>query len=108
MNKTKLFTSIFLLQPAEDRKRQRRESKSQLMADIGALANQTRNRANIPGNLHSQRSTKEAKAKSANRAPAEWQEVVLVPGVIVVARPAAATEDQMLFCDHHDMNDGPV
>ena len=104
-----LLPRILLLQPPEQRERQRRERKSQLMPDIRTLLpNKLGNRPRIPRNLHPEGSTKESKAKSTNGAPSEWQKILLAPSIEVISTPSPAPEDEMFFRHNNDVNDCPV
>lgn len=98
-----------LLQPSKYRIRQRSEDKGQLVAYIRSLLpNQRCNWCFIPCHLHSKRCTQEAEAKRNDGAPSEWQQVSSIPGVKIVHTPAAFAEDDVLFDNYHQVDDGPV
>lgn len=106
---TGLLACPTLLQRSKHRICQRRESESQLMAYIRSLLpNQRCNWCFVPCHLHSKRCSKKAEAKRKDGAPSEWQQVSSVPAVKVVHTPAAFAEDDVLFDNYDQVDDGPV
>lgn len=72
------------------------------------LPDKLSNRPSIPGDFHPERSAKKPKAKSPNGAPPEWQKILLAPSIKIVQTPSPASENEMLFRNHNDVDHGPV
>ena len=104
-----LFPGIFLLQPPEQGKGQSRKSKCQLMPDIRTLlSDESSNWSSVPSNLHSQGSTEEPEAESANGTPSKRQKILIAPRIKIIVTPSCSPEDEMFFRHHNNVNDSPV
>lgn len=79
------------------------------MANICPLcANETGYGSCVPRHLHAQSGAQETKDKSTDSAPAERQELGLVPCIEVIVLPRSFAEQKVFLCDDCDMDDSPV
>ena len=105
----RLLSGISLFQPSERRIAQSRESKRQLVPDIGTFASNERgNRPSIPGDLHPESSTQEAKTESSNGAPAKWQQLLLAPRVEIIPAHLTTPEEEVLLENYDNVDYSPV
>jgi hypothetical protein len=82
---TRLFTGMPPFEPSKYRKCQSGQGKRQFMPNVCALvANQCSNWSSIPSDFHSKSGTNKSKTKRPNRAPAERQQLLLIPRIKIV------------------------
>jgi hypothetical protein len=79
------------------------------MPDIRTLlSNESSNWSGVPSDLHSQGSTEESEAESANGTPSERQKILIAPQIKIIVTPSSSPEDEMFFRHHNNVNDSPV